>query len=76
MSRQDFPSLPRRVEDQPKRREGSYYGDRLRKMLYPQPTEPSLSDRLTDWYMGRSWPSIVFVVVVIAAIVAAVIVNL
>jgi hypothetical protein len=74
--RQDFPSIPRRVEDQPKRREGPYYGDRLRRLLAPEPTDPSIIDRLAEWWMGRHWPAAILVVLVISAIVAAFIVNI
>ena len=74
--RQDFPSLPRRFEDNPKRHEGPYYGDRLRRLLAPEVTDPSLIDRMAEWWMGKQWPSVVLVVFVIAAIVAAVIVNI
>ena len=77
--RQDFPSIPRRVEDQPKRREGPYYGDRLRRLLAPEPTDPSLVERLTEFYAANTssphfWPTLA-TCVVIAIFLAAVIVT-
>ena len=80
MNRQDFPSLPRRSEDRPKRHEGAYYGEALRehlkRSLSPEPTEPSLIDLMATWWMARHWPAVFVVFIVIAAIVAAVVVNI
>jgi hypothetical protein len=32
------------------RHEGPYYGEKLRRVLAPEVTDPSLIERLTDWW--------------------------
>ena len=65
---------PRRADRGPqaKRHVGPYYGDALRRVLAPSP-EPSLIERVTEWYLSRRWPAAVLVGggLVVAAIVFA-----
>jgi len=54
-----------------------YYGEKLRRVLAPEPTDPSLIERLTDFYEGitprEAW---IAVGLIVAAVVAAAVIAL
>ena len=71
---------PRRVDraPQPKRHEGPYYGHDLRRVIAPEPTDPSLVDRAFEWYLRNEWVAGVIVglfICLAASIIAAWIVS-
>jgi len=49
-----------------------YYGEQLRKVIAPEPTEDSFIERLTNYYMELSYrDAVVITVAIIAAILLA-----
>jgi len=64
---------PRRSDRAPqaKRHTGPYYGERLRRVLAPEPTDPGWIERVTEWYGGltvrSAWVVLVLTVLAVAA---------
>ena len=65
---------PRRIDRaaQPKRHTGPYYGSQLRRVLAPEPTDPSFIDRVADYYFEHRWPTIVLLVLGAAFLAASI----
>ena len=58
--RQDFPALRRRS---PRISTGQvYYGEKLRRVLAPEPTDPLFIDRVADYYCEHKWPAVVLLI--------------
>jgi hypothetical protein len=55
-----------------------YYGEQLRRVISPEPTDPPFIERWTEYYWTHHWPSRVlfaFGLVIAASVLAAWIVS-